>query len=178
MSGVSDSVVKLACDDRSDFVALFGGVYEHSPWVAEQAFNVHGPGELSDMPAIANAMTSVVESAGIEAKLGLLRAHPDLAGRLALRGSLTEASRTEQQSAGLDQCAPEELEKFTRLNEKYKAKFGFPFIIAVFGMHRADILKAFEHRVGNDASEEFSAALREVHKIAGIRLMKIFEGQA
>lgn len=151
---------------REDFITRFGGIYEHSPWVAEAVFQA---GEIAP-ERLAERMAAVVDGAGHDRQLALLRAHPELAGKLAVRGELTVESRAEQASARLDQCSPDEFARFTALNAQYSAKFGFPFIIAVRGLQRADILAAFERRIGNDPPEEFRTALVQVHKIARLRL--------
>ena len=154
--------------DRDEFVALFGGVYEHSPWIAERVWDA---GDVPDDPAVlAEAMAEVVEQTGAEAQLALLRAHPDLAGRLAVVGELTPESSAEQTSAGLDRCTPEEFAEFQHLNRKYTGRFGFPFIIAVRGRDRSAILAAFRRRLHNDADVEFREALNQVHQIARLRL--------
>jgi len=156
---------------RDAFIMRFGGVYEHSPWVAEAIFD---DGNVADdLSQLAQAMATVVDGASGERQLALLRAHPDLAGRLAVRGELTQASTDEQKSAGLDQCSREELEKFQRLNKAYTDRFGFPFILAVSGKTRTQILENFEVRLGNSPEQEFVTALGEVHKIARIRLEKL-----
>jgi OHCU decarboxylase len=156
--------------DRDAFLALYGQVYEHSPWIAETVFNA-GLQPAHDGPdGLHAAMRAVVEAAPREHQLALLRAHPDLAGRLAVRGELTARSASEQAGAGLDKCGPEEFAKFTRLNEAYKAKFGIPFVMAVKGRKRDEILAAFERRLGNDMAAEYRTALDEVHKIARFRL--------
>ena len=113
---------------------------------------------------------AIVDAAPRARQLALLNAHPDLAGRLAVSGELTAESTSEQASAGLDKCSPDEFRRFTELNEAYKRKFPFPFIMAVKGKSRAEILKAFEHRIHNAEDIEFRTALSEVHKIALIRL--------
>ncbi|MEI8633028.1 2-oxo-4-hydroxy-4-carboxy-5-ureidoimidazoline decarboxylase [Vibrio sp. PP-XX7] len=113
--------------------------------------------------------TIVDQSSDIE-KLTLLRAHPDLAGKAALSGALTDASQSEQAGAGLDQCSAQELARFLHLNERYRDKFGFPFIMAVKGATKAQILAGFEARMLNGWQAEFERALHEVHKIAGFRL--------
>ncbi len=159
--------------DRDAFIARFGGIYEHSPWVAREVFDNDYDGARSDIDVLAQRMAAVVDGAGYEQQLALLRAHPDLAGRLALQGGLTEASADEQKSAGLDRCTPEELVRFQSLNRKYTDKFRFPFILAVSGKNRAKILENFETRLENSPKEEFEAALMEVHKIARIRLEKL-----
>jgi OHCU decarboxylase len=158
---------------RDAFIMRFGGVYEHSPWVAEAVFD--GGNVADDINQLARAMAAVVDGASHERQLALLRAHPDLAGRLAVRGELTQASTDEQKSAGLDQCSREELERFQSLNTEYTGKFGFPFILAVSGKIRTQILENFETRLGNSPKQEFATALGEVHKIARIRLEKLAE---
>ncbi len=158
---------------RDAFITRFGGIYEHSPWVAEAIFDKGNAPD--DINQLAQAMAVVVDGAAHERQLALLRAHPDLAGRLAVRGELTQASTDEQKSAGLDQCSHEELEKFQTLNKAYTGKFGFPFILAVSGTTRTQILENFETRLGNSSEQEFAAALAEVHKIARIRLEKLEE---
>ena len=156
--------------DRATFLALYGPVYEHSPWIAETVFDA-GLRVVHDGPeGLHAAMRAVVEAASRERQLALLRAHPDLAGRLAVRGELTARSTSEQAGAGLDKCTPEEFAKFTWLNEAYKAKFGIPFVMAIKGRGREEILAAFERRMGNDMAAEVRTALDEVHKIARFRL--------
>jgi 2-oxo-4-hydroxy-4-carboxy-5-ureidoimidazoline decarboxylase len=117
-------------------------------------------------------MTAVVTAAPRDRQLELLRAHPDLAGRLAVAGALTPHSTSEQAGAGLDKCTAEEFARFTRLNDAYKAKFGFPFIMAVKGCARGEILAAFERRLNQDAASEFRTALDEVNRIALFRLQE------
>ena len=151
---------------REDFIARHGGIYEHSPWVAEAVFEAGGGAP----EGLAERMATVVEAAGHGRQLALLRAHPELAGKLAVRGELTVESRSEQASARLDQCSPLEFARFQELNAAYSARFGFPFIIAVRGLQRAEILAAFERRVDNNKADEFREALDQVHKIARLRL--------
>jgi len=153
-------------DNKYAYVDRFGGVYEHSPWVAEKAFDM-GPPAPAELPSV---MRQIVEDAGHEAQLALLRAHPDLAGKLAKTGELTHESTSEQASAGLDQCTEAEFEAFTSLNERYKARFGFPYILAVRGRHRTKILENFQSRVDNTPEVEFREALDQVHQIAALRL--------
>jgi OHCU decarboxylase len=178
MTGEAAENAGLNCKDQETFLDTFAGVYEHSPWVAEQAFEILQSGGECVFETLAPLMASIVDASSDELKLALLRAHPDLAGRLALKGELTQASRSEQKSAGLDQCSLEELEKFQRLNGAYKHKFDFPFIIAVSGLNRQQILASFEVRVENTNETEFTNALQEVHKVASIRLAQIFGEQA
>jgi 2-oxo-4-hydroxy-4-carboxy-5-ureidoimidazoline decarboxylase len=154
----------------AEFMARFGGIYEHSTWVAEGVL-AQGLRSVHDDPdQLAASMAAVVDAASPERQMALLRAHPELAGRLAIAGALTADSMSEQASARLDQCTPQEFARFTELNTLYGARFGFPFIIAVRGLDRVAILAAFEVRVGNDADTEFAAALAQVHRIARFRL--------
>jgi OHCU decarboxylase len=153
---------------KQDFVRRFGGIYEHSSWVAEEAAAIVGEEEATDV--LAAVMADCVDNASVERQLELIRAHPDLAGKASVAGQLTEESNVEQTSAGLDRCSPEEYERFQRLNGMYHDKFGFPFIMAVRDRSRADILGAFESRLKNDYDEEFETALAEIHKIARLRL--------
>jgi len=158
--------------NKRAYVRRFGGVYEHSPWVAEQAFEL-GPPDPTNLPAV---MRQIVEESGQEAQLALLRAHPDLAGKLAKSGTLTTESTSEQASAGLDQCTEAEFAEFTALNERYKTRFGFPYILAVRGRHRTEILENFRERVDNTPEVEFREALDQVHQIAALRFEALFAG--
>jgi allantoinase len=154
----------------ADFVGHFGGVFEHSPWVAERAFELElGPAHDS-AGGLHNALCRVFRSAGDEERLGVLKAHPDLAGKLAEAKRLTAESASEQASAGLDALTDAERETFTRLNADYVAKFGFPFIIAVKGKTKDEILAAFRDRIGNERDMEFATACKEVERIALLRL--------
>jgi 2-oxo-4-hydroxy-4-carboxy-5-ureidoimidazoline decarboxylase len=160
----------------AEFVARFGGVYEQSPWVAEQAYaDACG---LNDPAEVAKVFAACVERTGTATKLALIRAHPDLAGRAAVRGELTADSSLEQSSAGIDQCTPEEFQRFQDCNERYRNKFGFPFVMAVRNRNRQEILTAFERRLGNDRDQEFTQAMSEIHKIASMRLASMFEDSA
>lgn len=155
---------------REAFVARFGGVFEHSPWIAEAVWaRGLGPGH-DTADGLHTAMVAAMRRADRAAKLALIRAHPDLAGRLAVGSALTAASCAEQASAGLDRCTPAEFERFQELNETYKARFGFPFIMAIKGRSRADILAAFERRIHHGPQQEFETALGEIEKIARLRL--------
>jgi 2-oxo-4-hydroxy-4-carboxy-5-ureidoimidazoline decarboxylase len=155
--------------DRDVFVALYGGVYEHSPHFAENLWPQAAGGALDTLDGLAGALREAVNRSGPDAQLALIRAHPDLADKLRA-APLTAASSVEQAGAGLDSCTPDELAEFHRLNDAYKAKFGFPFIKAVRGFSRPQILEEFRRRVTNDRQNEFAAALCEIHKIAGLRL--------
>lgn len=155
---------------QESFLNSFGSVYEHSAWIAEAVY-AGGLSPAEDTPeGMAAAMGRALAEAGEDRKLALIRAHPDLAGRAAIAGDLTEASRVEQAGAGLDCCTAQEYRRFQELNRAYKEKFGFPFIIAVAGKTRAEILAAFEARVENDRDTEFAAALGEINEIARLRL--------
>jgi 2-oxo-4-hydroxy-4-carboxy-5-ureidoimidazoline decarboxylase len=155
---------------RDAFIARFGPVYEASPWVAEAVWSAAARGALDDPQAMARAMRDAVDAAPREARLALIRAHP----QLAVAGRMAEASVREQRGAGLDQCSPEELTAFRRLNAAYLARFGHPFIIAVAGLSRGDILAAFADRLENDAEAEFATAIAQIHRIAGFRLAALF----
>lgn len=155
---------------RPAFVARFGGVFEHSPWIAEGAVDAGLTADHDTAEGLHAAMVAVMRAAGDPAKLALIRAHPDLAGKLAAAGRLTAESTGEQASAGLDRLTDDERATFTRLNDAYKARFGFPFIIAVKGKTKDEIRAAFEARLGHDAAAEFAEALRQVERIALLRL--------
>jgi OHCU decarboxylase len=159
------------------FVAAFGGIYEHSSWVAEGVSEQVARGELDEVDALVAAMAAVVDAAPRQQRMALILAHPDLAGRAAVRGELTAESTGEQASAGIDQCNAEEFARFQRYNEAYKAKFGFPFIMAVRGSNRHKILAAFETRLENDAETEFHTAIEQIHKIARLRLEAVARGE-
>ena len=152
----------------TQFVERFGGVYEHSPWVAERAAR-HVGGD-DDIDLIAQVMADCVDNADPEQQLELIRAHPDLAGKAQIAGELTADSTSEQASAGLDQCTADEYQRFQELNARYHEKFGFPFVMAVRDSDRSEILAEFERRLGNDPTMEFETALAEIHKIARLRL--------
>ncbi len=161
---------------EDEFVDSFGGVYEHSPWIARAAWR-NGFDERQDNPSgLAAAMRAIVEEAVREDQIALIRAHPDLAGRAAIRGDLTPESASEQASAGIEHCTQEEFECFRSFNGRYKEKFGFPFVMAVRGSNRGKILAAFEVRIGNDVEIEVRRALDEIHKIARLRLSELAGG--
>ncbi|MEP2704662.1 MAG: allantoinase PuuE [Roseibium sp.] len=156
--------------NKDAFVEAFGGIFEHSPWIAERAFNLE-LGPAHDCAAgIHNALCRKFRTASEEERLGVLKAHPDLAGKLAKAGRLTAESTNEQASAGLDHLTDEERETFTQLNTEYVAKHGFPFIIAVRDHDKASIMAAFQRRIGNDRETEFGDACRQVERIAQFRL--------
>ena len=154
-----------------EFTARYGGIYENSPWVAERAAPLVG--DSADIDVIARVMADCVDNASMERQLELICAHPDLAGKAAIAGELGDASETEQASAGLDRCSPEEYAQFRSLNAAYRRKFGFPFVMAVRNKSRREILDAFESRLDNDYDEEFENALLEIHRIARMRLIAL-----
>ena len=148
---------------REAFLARYGAVAEHSPWVAEAAYD-RFDGDL------ATAFRLAIGEADPDRQLALLRAHPDLAGKLALAGELTEHSAQEQSSAGLDRLDPAELAELQGLNDAYRERFGFPFIICARVQTKDSILAAFRVRLGNAAGAERATALAEVVKIVQLRL--------
>ena len=159
---------------RDEFIQQFGGIYEHSPWAAREAWSPR----LNRTKSIITAMKNSVDGASKELKDTLINAHPDLVGKLALAGGLTKASTKEQAGAGLDQCSVDELSRFTDFNTRYRKKFGFPFIVAVKGMNRTDILAQFAERLKNDKIAERNKALTEIHKIARFRIEAYFDGNS
>ena len=156
--------------ERETFVATYGGVFEHSAWIAERAFDLElGPAH-DTAGGLLNALARMFRSASDEEKRGVLRAHPDLAGKLAQANRLTAESTSEQAGAGLDALTDGEREMFTQLNGQYIEKHGFPFIIAVRDNTKTTIQAAFERRIGNDSAAELSEACKQVERIAGLRL--------
>lgn len=153
--------------DRDAFVGRYGSLFEHSPWVAEDAYD-RGP--FADREALLEALTAAVLHAPRERQLALIRAHPDLAGRAAIEGTLTPDSRREQSSAGLDRLTRGQYEAFTRTNAAYRERFGFPFVVCVREHDRESILAAAEARLTNDPETEVGTALAEIAKIARLRL--------
>ena len=158
---------------RDAFVAAFADIYEHSPWVAERAFDQSERSALDQVEALHQRMSAVLLAASHAEQLALINAHPDLAGKAAVRGELTESSTHEQAGAGIHLCTTEEFARFTELNHAYKAKFQFPFIMAVKGSDRHQILAAFEQRIHNDADAEFREALAQINQIALFRLQQL-----
>lgn len=158
---------------REEFVSRFGGIFELSPWIAERAYQLElGPAHDS-AGGLHNALCRVFRSATDTERLGVLNAHPDLAGRLAAAKRLSPDSAREQASAGLDALTDKERELFSKLNAAYVTTFGFPFIIAVKGKTKEEIMAAFEKRIGNDRATEFETACRQVERIALLRLKDI-----
>jgi len=158
--------------DKAGFVDAFGGIFEHSPWIAERAFDLELGPTHDTARGVHSALARIFRTASEAERLGVLRAHPDLAGKLAAAKRLTEDSTSEQASAGLDALTDAERARFTELNTAYTEKHGFPFIIAVRDHDKAGILAAFERRLDNDSATEFAEACRQVERIAELRLME------
>jgi len=159
---------------QEEFVERFGSLYEHSSWIAERAYASGLKREHNDPDKLCERFRHVLEAASREEQLSLIRAHPDLVGKAAVAGELTNESTYEQSSAGLDQCSDAEFARFNQLNEAYKDKFEFPFIMAVRKSDRSEILAAFEQRFLNSMDAEFDRALHEIHIIARLRLDALF----
>lgn len=162
--------IKPSSLERDAFVAAFADIYEHSPWVAEQAYDLGVDETLDIIEVLHQRMSQILLKAPRETQLALINAHPDLAGKAAVRGELTASSTSEQAGAGIHECTAEEFARFTELNTAYKDKFGFIFIMAVKGSNRHQILAAFEERLHNTPEQEFARALSEINKIALFRL--------
>ena len=154
------------------FIEAFGGIFEHSPWIAERAHGLELGAAHDSAAGVHSALSRVFRSASESERLGVLTAHPDLAGKLAAAKRLTAESTSEQAAAGLDALTKDEHTVFTKLNDAYTAKFGFPFIIAVRDHDKASILRAFERRVENERAVEFDEACRQVERIAELRLIE------
>lgn len=156
--------------EREDFISRLGAIYEHSPWVAARAWPAR-PFESADH--LWRAMHDAVKAASGEEQLTLIRAHPELGGRLAVAGQLTEASRSEQAGAGLGFCTPAEFVRLHALNASYRSRFDFPFVVAVRGLTRGDIIGRLEQRLGNERDEEVATTLQEIGRIARFRLQDL-----
>lgn len=161
----------LSALPQADFVAALADIFEHSPWIPERAWAAR---PFADVGQLHAAMLTVLDAATPDEQLGLICAHPELAGKEAAEGTLTDASTAEQRGAGLDQCSKEELQRLRDLNAAYRARFGFPFVIAVKGLSRYQIMDGVDARLHNDQGTEFTACLREIGKIARFRLDALF----
>lgn len=150
------------------FVRRYAGIYEQSAWVAECAAS--RVADMTDLDAVGKAMAGCVDEAPVEEQLELIRAHPELGDSAVPAGGLSADSADEQASAGLYRCKPGEVERFRSLNRQYRKRFGFPFVLAVRGRSAADILDALTTRLENDRATEFANALRQIHRIARLRL--------
>lgn len=149
------------------FVATLSGIYEHSPWVPERALPMRPFGSVDTLQ---QALKQIVEDAGDAAQLRLICAHPELAGKAAIRGELTAESTREQAGAGLDQCTTDEFVHLQKLNTDYNEKFGFPFILAIRGHDRHSIIATFAQRLANAPEVERRESLTQIHRIAALRL--------
>lgn len=153
--------------DKQDFIAALGGIFEHSPWVAEAVVDRR---PFVSLTALHEAMKAAVRAKTDDEKLVLLRIHPDLAGKAAQSGTMTTDSKSEQGSAGLDRLSPAEFERFQELNAAYNKKFGFPFIVCVRRHTKDSIFRQFETRLMHDVTKEYETALGEIFRITALRL--------
>ncbi len=158
---------ELSALSQADFSQELGAIFEHSPWIPERAWTAR---PFADVDALHHAMVRVVQQADPAEQLALIAAHPELAGKEAAAGTLTDASTGEQRGAGLDQCSADELRRLRSLNASYRERFGFPFVIAVKGRNRYQIMDAIEERLHNDQATEFATCLDQISQIARFRL--------
>ncbi|GMU44882.1 MAG: hypothetical protein AMXMBFR25_28680 [Lysobacterales bacterium] len=161
--------------DADAFTAALGGIFEHSPWIARESWPRR---PFASVDALHATMCAALAAADDAARLALIRAHPELAGRLAIRGELTEHSTREQAGAGLDRCTPQEYAHLHTLNADYQARFGFPFILAVRGHTRESIIANLVARLGNARETEIATALAQIERIARLRLEELIESPA
>ena len=161
------SLESLNATDKAGFTAALGDIYEHAPWVAQA---VYGERPFGTLAALHDAMMSAVRAAPADQRLALIKGHPDLAGKAARAGVMTNESTAEQASVGLDRLSDAEFAQFHRLNSAYREKFGIPFIVCVRRHSRDSILRQFERRVQNGMAAETEAALGEIFRIAALRL--------
>ena len=161
------TLAELNTLDAPVFAAALTGVFEHSPWIVERTYALR-PFESID--ALHRALVETVTRASADEQVALLRAHPELAGKAAIAGEMTAASVGEQASAGLAACTPDEFARINELNRRYNVRFGFPFILAVRGLNRRQILNEFARRVEREHHVEFAEGLAQVAKISRLRL--------
>jgi 2-oxo-4-hydroxy-4-carboxy-5-ureidoimidazoline decarboxylase len=164
---MSKAISELNALTSADFIDYLADIYEHSPWVAECASHQR---PFADISQLAAKMQQCVRDASPVAQMTLIRAHPELAGKLAISGNLTTASQAEQSAAGLNHCSAAEFASLSQLNAAYQLKFGFPFIIAVRGLNRSQIIDALTQRMTHTPAQEIAAALDEIGRIALFRL--------
>ncbi|WP_248322127.1 2-oxo-4-hydroxy-4-carboxy-5-ureidoimidazoline decarboxylase [Caballeronia sp. Sq4a] len=167
MKAMQTTLDQLNTMPEDAFVTVLAGIFEHSPWVAEIAAEKRPFSSIDELHA---TMSQAVETAGEEKQLALINAHPELAGKAAVRGELTAESTREQSGAGLNLCTQEEFDKLQSLNTAYREKFGFPFILAVRGYDRHGIIANFEARVNHDRAQELRTSLDQIYRIARFRL--------
>ena len=163
-----DSIDTFNKLNKSEFLSTFGNVFEKTEWIAEKCYDSK---PYNNVQELVNKMMEVFENSIKEKHLKILNSHPDLA----VKKKLTKESENEQANANLNQCTNEEFEEFNKLNEKYKKKFGFPFIIAVKGKNKNEILNIFRQRITNNINLEFEEAKKQVKKIATFRLGEIIK---
>jgi 2-oxo-4-hydroxy-4-carboxy-5-ureidoimidazoline decarboxylase len=161
------AVSDLNTMNQDDFVAALDFVFEGPPWIVAQAWHDR---PFADLQALHKALCAVMNHAPVEQKIALIRSHPDLVGKAALAGTLTAASTSEQAAAGLSKLMPDEIATFNRLNAAYHETFGFPFVICARENKKASILAGFATRLHNSREQEIATALKEVAKIAYLRL--------
>ncbi len=157
--------------NETQFIAEYGGIYEHSPWIAREAWSQGLDSRADEPEELAGRMAKVVHCASIDEQLALIRAHPDLANRTAIGEQLSIDSTREQKSAELDRCTAAEFERFQKLNQSYRMKFDFPFVIAVKGLDKNEILSQFGQRLHHDHDLERCNAIEQIHRIAYLRLV-------
>jgi len=160
--------------DRAAFTTTFGGVFEHSPWIAAAGWEAR---PFASVAALHAALCAAMDGAPAEQQVALIQEHPDLVGRAAREGGLTPASTGEQAAAGLDRLSPDEIARFEELNGAYRARFGFPFVICARENKQASILAGFNARLGNSRDEEIATALGEIAKITRLRLLDIVRAE-
>jgi 2-oxo-4-hydroxy-4-carboxy-5-ureidoimidazoline decarboxylase len=161
------TLAELNASSRHDFVTALANIFEHSPWIAEEAAAAR---PFAGVGALLEAMKSAVERAPAERRLALIRAHPDLADKTQRAAGLTAESNAEQNSVGLDRLSDAEYQAFERVNNAYRSKFGFPYIVCVRRHTKDSILRDFERRLPNDAATEMKASIEEICRIAALRL--------
>ena len=161
------TIADLNACSQADFVAALANIFEHSPWIAEQAAAAR---PFAGVRQLHEAMTAAVDRAPPEARLALIQAHPDLADKTQRAAGLTAESDAEQHSVGLDRLSGAEYEAFERVNDAYRSKFGFPYIVCVRRHTKDSILRDFERRLPNDATAEIAASIAEIKRIAALRL--------
>ena len=165
------TIDKINKSSQSEFIKIFDNIFEKAKWIAEKLYNQK---PFSDFEELSSKILNIFETATKEKQLKILNSHPDLADKTKI-GSLTTESWEEQSNAGLDQCSEEEFIEFKNLNEKYKKKFGFPFIYAVKGKSKMEILSNFRRRISYDIKDEFIEAKKQVKKIASLRLSEVLK---
>jgi 2-oxo-4-hydroxy-4-carboxy-5-ureidoimidazoline decarboxylase len=175
MTANTHSLAEINAMPRASFVAALGDVFEHAPWVAEAAADRR---PYATVTALHAALMQALHRAPRETRLAFVRGHPELGGKIARAGAMTDASKAEQGDLGLDRLGPDEFARFERLNRSYRERFGFPFIVCVRRHTRDSILDQFERRLGNDPDTELAAALEEIGHITRLRLAAKVDGPA